>query len=114
MKKIITACIFFLFLSAPAFADTSCGPFGINWKAQDGFARINGAKPESQKITFLKVKNDYNNVKIQWMLPDARSGRWLGMDFVARNGKPILNVEVIRKNMDEPREFWTYDCRKVK
>ncbi|MEA1103257.1 hypothetical protein U8M76_10665, partial [Klebsiella pneumoniae] len=22
--------------------------------------------------------------------------------------------EVIRKNMDEPREFWTYDCRKVK
>ncbi|SWL96821.1 Uncharacterised protein [Klebsiella pneumoniae] len=36
------------------------------------------------------------------------------MDFVARNGKPILNVEVIRKNMDEPREFWTYDCQKVK
>ncbi|MDA4174346.1 hypothetical protein NY758_19140, partial [Escherichia coli] len=24
------------------------------------------------------------------------------------------NVEVIRKNMDEPRELWTYDCRKVK
>ncbi|MGV1270916.1 hypothetical protein ACVSRK_29500, partial [Klebsiella pneumoniae] len=22
--------------------------------------------------------------------------------------------EVIRKNMDEPREFWTYDCQKVK
>ncbi len=56
MKKIITGCIFPLFLSASAFADTACGPFGINWKAQDGFARIDGVKPESQKITFLKVK----------------------------------------------------------
>ncbi|KAA1751463.1 hypothetical protein F1D77_27755, partial [Klebsiella pneumoniae] len=38
----------------------------------------------------------------------------LGLDYVKRNNKAILNVEVIRKNMDEPREFWTYDCRKVK
>ena len=36
------------------------------------------------------------------------------IDYVKRNNKAILNVEVIRKNMDEPREFWTYDCRKVK
>lgn len=114
MKKNIIACIFTLFLTTPAFADTVCGPFEINWRAQDGFARINGSKPESQKITFLKAKDDYNNVKIQWMLPDARSGHWLGMDFVARNGKPILNVEVIRKNTDDPRQFWTYDCAKVK
>ncbi|EPY4553669.1 MULTISPECIES: hypothetical protein [Klebsiella] len=114
MKKNIVACIFTLFLATPAIAGTACGPFGINWKSQDGFARINGSKPESQKITFLKTKDDYNNVKIQWMLPDARSGSWLGLDFVAHNGKPILNVEVIRKNMDEPRQFWTYDCVKVK
>ncbi len=51
---------------------------------------------------------------MQWMLPDAKTGRWLGLDYVKRNNKAILNVEVIRKNMDEPREFWTYDCRKVK
>lgn len=114
MKKNIIVCILTLLLTTPTYADTGCGPFGINWKAQDGFARINGAKPESQKITFLKGKDDYNNVKIQWMIPDARSGRWLGMDFVAQNGKPILNVEVVRKNVDEPREFWTYDCRKVR
>lgn len=103
-----------LFLSSSAIADTACGPFLIKWKQEDGFARINGEKPETQKITFLQAKEDYNNVKIQWMVASSEVGRWLGMDFVARDGKPILNVEVIRKNMDEPRQFWTYDCKRVK
>lgn len=106
--------IFLLCFSSFSMADTSCGPFVIKWKAQDGLARINGDKPETQKITFLKEKEDYNNVQVQWMLPNSNVGRWIGMDFVARNGKPILNVEVIRKNMDEPRQFWTYDCKRVK
>ncbi|EDZ15097.1 conserved hypothetical protein [Salmonella enterica subsp. enterica serovar 4 [Salmonella enterica subsp. enterica serovar 4 [Salmonella enterica subsp. enterica serovar 4,[5],12:i:- str. CVM23701] len=75
---------------------------------------INGQKPETQKMTFLKQKDDFDNVMMQWMLPDPSTGRWLGMDYIKRNKKAILNVEVIRKNMDEPREFWTYDCRKVK
>lgn len=110
MKKLLFL-LPFIFIGFSAMADTSCGPFTINWKASDGFARVNGNKPESQKISFFKENNDYNNVKIQWML--AGNGRWLGMDFVATNGKPILNVEVIRKNMDEPRQFWTYDCRKI-
>ncbi|EAR8227847.1 hypothetical protein E2V00_21450, partial [Salmonella enterica] len=108
MKRLFLAALL-VSISSTSFADTGCGPFLINWKAQDGLARINGHKPETQKITFLKQKGDYDNVNIQWMVPG--NGRWLGMDFVARNGKPILNVEVIRKNMDEPREFWTYDCR---
>lgn len=106
--------IFLFCLSASCLADTSCGPFLIKWKAEDGFARINDDKPETQKITFLKEKEDYNNVKIQWMLPSSNAGRWLGMDFVARNGKPILNVEVVRTNMDQPRQFWTYDCQRVR
>jgi hypothetical protein len=80
----------------------------------DGLMHINGQAPETQKMTFLKQKDDFDNVMMQWMLPDANTGRWLGLDYVKRNGKAILNVEVIRKNMDEPREFWTYDCQKVK
>jgi len=29
-------------------------------------------------------------------------------------GKAILNVEATRANMDEPRQFWTYDCVRLK
>lgn len=110
MRK-LSLIIGLIIISSSAIADTSCGPFNINWKNSDGFARINGQRPESQKVSFFKAKDNYDNVKIQWMTPG--NGRWLGMDFVARDGKPILNVEVIRKNMDEPRQFWTYDCKKV-
>nr|WP_214679627.1 hypothetical protein [Escherichia coli] len=94
-------------------AATQCGPFRFD-AGNDGLMHINGQKPETQKMTFLKQKDDFDNVMMQWMLPDPNTGRWLGMDYIKRNKKAILNVEVIRKNMDEPREFWTYDCRKVK
>ncbi|WP_233446279.1 hypothetical protein [Klebsiella oxytoca] len=90
-----------------------CGPFKLE-AANDGLMHINGQAPETQKMTFLKQKDDFDNVMMQWMLPDPNTGRWLGLDYVKRNNKAILNVEVIRKNMDEPREFWTYDCQKVK
>ena len=33
--------------SFQAIADSQCGDFKIHW-ADDGFARVNGAKPESQ------------------------------------------------------------------
>lgn len=114
MTKTFYSLCFLIILPAVVHADTSCGPFTINWKAEDGFARVNGERPESQKITFLKKNGDYGNVNIQWMVPDAGIGRWLGMDFVARNGKPILNVEVVRTSMDQSREFFTYDCQRKK
>lgn len=90
-----------------------CGPFHLLGES-DGFMHINGQRPESQKITFLKEKDDFHNMKIQWMLPDRETGRYLGMDFIKRDGKAILNVEAIRMNMDEPRVFGTYDCVKAK
>jgi hypothetical protein len=52
-----------IIISSSAIADTSCGPFN-NWKNSDGFARINGQRPESQKVSFFKAKDDYDNVKI--------------------------------------------------
>lgn len=88
-----------------------CGPFYLKANAE-GLTMVNGREPETQKLTFLKAKEDYDNFMIQLMVPG--DGHWLGMDYIIRNKKPILNVEVIRKNMDEPRELWTYDCRKVK
>lgn len=53
LLTVLLVCISFI-----SFADTGCGPFTINWKAQDGLARINGQKPETQKIIFLKQEGD--------------------------------------------------------
>ena len=100
-------------IPSASFGALQCGDFYLKAN-NEGLTLINGRKTETQKITFLKKQDDYDNVMIQWMIPSPESGRWLGMDYIRRNGKPILNVEVVRKNLDEPREFWTYDCRKVK
>lgn len=117
MKKFILLAI--LMISAGASADDvakplmKCGPFTLS-SSYDGFMHINNVRPETQKFTFLKAKDDYDNIMYQWMLPDPNVGRWLGLDYIKRNKKAILNVEVVRVNMDEPRQFWTYDCAKVK
>lgn len=117
MNKLIMLAI--LMISAGALADDTakplmkCGPFTLS-SSHDGFMHINNVRPETQKFTFLKAKDDYANVMYQWMLPDANVGRWLGLDYIKRNKKAILNVEVVRVNMDEPRQFWTYDCVKIK
>lgn len=73
--------------------------------------RINGIKPENHKIVFLKAKDDYDNVKLQWMLVDPNTGQLLRMDYIVRDRKAILNVEAFRMNMDEPRIIGTYDCK---
>lgn len=110
-------CAIAVFIAFGAHAEDKplmhCGPFTIA-SSDDGFAHINGQRPETQKFTFLGKKDDFSNVKYQWMLPEKSIGRWVGMDYIKRDKKAILNVEVIRKNMDEPRQFWTYDCVKVK
>lgn len=100
-----------LFYSFGAFAATQCGPFLLKGES-DGLMHINGQAPQTQKMTFLKQKDDFDNVMMQWIFPEKSIGRWVGMDYIKRDKKAILNVEVIRKNMDEPRQFWTYDCKK--
>ena len=110
--KLIIFTIAALF-SISAFADSQCGDFKVHW-ADDGFARINGAKHEYQKVTFLKRNGDYNNVKIGWRLATDQPGRWVGMEFIGRNGKAILNAQWLQASMDAPRQYATYDCVKVK
>lgn len=91
-----------------------CGDFVFSSsKNDDGWARINGVKPESQKFTFLKTHGDYDNVKMQWMVPTNMPGKWYGMDYVKKNGKAILNVQLVQANMNAPRVYGTYDCTKV-
>ncbi len=74
MKQIYGAFfLMFSFLPLHAIADSQCGDFKIHW-SEDGWARVNGAKPESQKVTFLKDNGDYNNVKIQWVIATDQPG----------------------------------------
>lgn len=100
-------------LPSIAIADSQCGDFNVHW-ASDGWARVNGAKPETQKVTFLKEKDDYNNVKIEWTMATDQPGRWVGMEFIGRDGKAILNAQWLQASMDAPRRYATYDCVKVK
>lgn len=115
MKK-ITLAILIGVMSAPILADgikTQCGSFILE-PHSDGLMYINGIKPDTQKIIFLKDKDDYRNIKMQWMVPRTDYPGWYGMDYVKRNGKAILNVELVRSNMDQPRIFGSFDCARMK
>lgn len=101
-------------ISVSSVADTRCGNFLLSSGYEDGFFRVNGVKPETQKVTFLKQQEDYDNIKVQWMVPRSDYPGWYGMDYIKRNGKAILNVEVVRSNMDQPRIFGSFDCVRVK
>lgn len=109
----VTLLFSLMIVSYASSADGQCGPFHLSAGPDDGFMRINGIKPTSQKVTFLNQEDDYDNIKMQWMVPRSDYPGWLGMDYIKRNGKAILNVEAIRSNMDQPRVFGTYDCVKV-
>ncbi|BDH45765.1 hypothetical protein TUM12370_18090 [Salmonella enterica subsp. enterica serovar Choleraesuis] len=75
---------------------------------------INGAKPEAQKLTFLKAQDDYDNIKIDWRVATNQPGHWIGLEYIKRDGKAFLNAQVLQASMNAPRQYATYDCRKVK
>lgn len=72
------------------------------------------AQSQNAKITFLKNKGDYNNIKMDWRMATDQPGRWVGLEYINRNGKAILNAQWLQASMDSPRQYATYDCRKVK
>lgn len=113
MNKLVGTYFFILSaVSAGAMADSQCGNINVHW-ADDGLARINGAKPETQKITFLGADGDYANVKFEWIVATSIPGRWVGMELINRNRKAILNTQWLQASMDAPKQFATYDCVKV-
>ncbi|MGL5423268.1 hypothetical protein [Serratia fonticola] len=113
MKNIALFLSLSLALSGSSLAALQCG--GFNLKAhKDGWVYVNGMRPESQKITFFEKKDDYENVKFDWVVGTNQPGKWLGMEHIYRSGKGILNVQLLQASMDTPRIFGTYDCVKVK
>lgn len=71
-----------------------CGPFYLKANAE-GLTMVNGKEPETQKLTFLKAKDDYDNFMIQLMVPG--DGRWLGMDYIIRNKNPCSTLKLSAK-----------------
>lgn len=93
---------------------TVCGPFTIDLSPDDGWSRINGAKPESQKIRRIGPGKGVENVKMEWRVATNQPGKWLGLEFIKRDGKAFLNAQLLQASMDAPRQYATYDCVKVK
>lgn len=102
-----------VFISSSCLADTQCGPFLLTPGPSDGWFRINNAKPESQKVTFLKAKEDYGNIKIDWRVASNQPGKWVGLEYIKRDGKAFLNAQLLQASMDAPRQYATYDCVKI-
>ncbi len=124
MNLKFSSVVFFAMLTVPplSFAAVNagepymrCGDFVFSTsKTDDGWTRINGAKPESQKVTFLKAKDDYRNIKMEWRVATNQPGKWIGLEYIKRDGKGILNAQLLQASMDAPRQYATYDCVKIK
>lgn len=87
-----------------------------NWRLtgnDDGWVRVNGEKVTSQKVTYLKAAGDEANSRYKMAIMPASDGNMYGFEFIKRNGKAFLNVELLRANMDAPRIIGTFDCKKI-
>lgn len=106
--------IFAFILSAsmvvPAYAAIQCGGYRLTG---DGMTVINGETVTSQKVTYLKEKGDEANVKYDMGLMPARDGNMYGFQFIKRNGKAWLNVQLLQNAMDAPKIIGSFPCKKV-
>lgn len=96
--------------TAPAMAAIQCGNYTMTG---DGMTVINGETVTSQKIKFLGKDGDYANMKMDMGLMPARDGNNYGFEFVKRNGKSFLNVQLLQNNMDAPKIIGSFPCKKV-
>lgn len=115
MNKLIRLCVvpIFLFIVAPSvMAAAQCGGYHFTI-GDDGMGVINGDKTTSQKVTFLKNEGDWDQIKLDMSIMPASDGNMYGFEFIKRNGKDFLNVELLRANMDAPRIIGTFDCKKI-
>lgn len=86
-----------------------CGKWLVDAN-ESGETTINGVVTSTQKVTFLKAKGDYSNMKLEMFLSPAPDGYAYGYELIKRDGKAFLNVEALRANMNAPRVFGTYNC----
>ncbi|XBS69903.1 hypothetical protein ABK905_00495 [Acerihabitans sp. KWT182] len=95
-----------------SFAAAQCGAFNFTIN-ENGKGIINGDMVTSQKVTFLKSSGDWNQIKLDMTLMPARDGNMYGYEFIKRNGRAFMNVELIRTNMEQQRIIGSFDCKRV-
>lgn len=95
----------------PSVAAIQCSGFRMTG---DGMTIINGDTVTSQKVTFLGEKGDYANMKMDMTLMPASDGNNYGFQFIKRDGKAWLNVELLQASMDATRVIGSFPCNKVK
>ncbi len=103
-----------LFLSSisMSFAAFQCGGYRLSVDNR-GYAFINREETTSQKIRFLGQDGDYTNMAMAMGLMPASDGNNYGFEFVKRNGKAFLNVQLLQADMDAPPIIGSYPCKKV-
>ena len=99
-----------MIITVPALSAIQCGNFTMTG---EGMTKINGETVTSQKIKFLGKEGDYANMKMSMGLMPASDGNNYGFDFIKRNGKSWLNVQLLQASMDAPRIIGSFPCRKV-
>lgn len=99
-----------MMVTAPTMAAIQCGNYIMTG---EGMTVINGETVTSQKIKFLRKDGDYANMKMEMGLMPSRDGNNYGFEFVKRNGKAFLNVQLLQNSMDAPKVIGSFPCKKV-
>lgn len=79
----------------------------------EGLVRINGELVTSQKVKYLGAQGDESKAVWNMGLMPAHDGNNYGFEFVKRNGKSFLNVQLLQNSMDAPKIIGSFPCKKV-
>ncbi|MFM1365626.1 hypothetical protein WFP00_03400 [Yersinia enterocolitica] len=99
-----------LFIVLPVSAAIQCGGYRLTG---DGMTVINGETVTSQKVTYLGAKGDDTQMKMDMAIMPARDGNMYGFQFIKRDGKAFLNVQLLQNSMDAPKIIGSFPCKKV-
>lgn len=113
MIKTIAGLLLLTSLSATAGTPLQCGPFKIE-SDEKGAVTVNGASAKIKSTTFLKAKNDDDNVRLHWRVKNTKSPGMIDMDLVTREGKSELEAEIVRTSPSQIKIRGSYDCEKIK
>lgn len=103
-----------LFVSLPSFAAFQCGGYKMTLTDSEGLVRINGELVTSQKVKYLGAQGDESKAVWNMGLMPARDGNNYGFEFVKRNRKSFLNVQLLQNSMDAPKLVGSFPCEKIK
>ena len=111
MRKLFCLLTLFFVLANTSYAAMQCGSFTLK-VGSDGWSRINGEKPSSQKVTYLGKKGDNKNMRIQWVL-ESKDGNMYGMEYMSRPDKVWLNVQLLQNSINATKIIGSFPCKNI-